>query len=165
MTIAEFPVSPVVKTVSVRAAPVRAFDFFARDLARWWPLAQFHTGPDPVDCAIEAHVGGQVFERAADGRETAWGTVVAFEPPHRLAFSWVIGLSADQAQQIDVRFALEGSGTRFELTHSGWEKLGDALAAAALRERYDRGWATSSAVSLSMPIQQSEQRRFKPCQA
>jgi hypothetical protein len=29
-----------------------------------------------------------------------------------------------------------------ELTHSGWEKLGDAAAAAALRERYDRGWAT-----------------------
>jgi len=28
------------------------------------------------------------------------------------------------------------------LTHSGWEKLGDAAKAAALRERYDRGWAT-----------------------
>ena len=71
MTIAEFPVPPVVKTVSVRAAPVRAFDFFARDLARWSPLAQFHTGPVPVDCAIEPHVGGRVFERAANGRETA----------------------------------------------------------------------------------------------
>jgi uncharacterized protein YndB with AHSA1/START domain len=142
MTIAQFPVPPVVKTVSVRAAPARAFDYFARDLARWWPLAQFHTGPDPVDCAIEPHIGGRVFERAADGRETAWGTVVAFDPPHHLAFSWIIGLSADQAQLIDIRFTPEGGGTRVELTHSGWEKLGDAAAAAALRERYDRGWAT-----------------------
>jgi hypothetical protein len=42
-----------------------------------------------------------VFERAADGRATAWGTVVVFEPPHRLAFSWMIGLSTDQAQLIE----------------------------------------------------------------
>jgi len=129
VTIAQFTVPPVIKAVSVRAAPARAFEFFARDLARWWPLPQFHTGPDPVDCAIEPRVGGRVFERAADGRETAWGTVVAYEPPHRLSFSWIIGLSAELAQLIELRF-----------TQEGWEKLGDA--AAALRERYDRGWAT-----------------------
>ncbi len=140
MTIAEFPVPPVVKAVSVRVAPARAFELFARDLVRWWPLAQFHSGPDPVECAIEPRIGGRVFERAADGRETAWGTVVAYEPPHRLAFTWIVGLSAELAQQIELRFSPEGPGTRVELTHSGWEKLGDA--AAALRERYDRGWAT-----------------------
>ena len=140
MTVAQFTVPPVVKAVSVRAAPARAFELFARDLARWWPLAQFHTGPDPVDCAIDPRVGGRVFERAADGQETPWGTVLVYEPPDRLAFSWVIGLSAGQEQLIELRFSAEGSGTRVELTHSGWEKLGDA--AAALRERYDRGWAT-----------------------
>jgi uncharacterized protein YndB with AHSA1/START domain len=142
MTIAQFIVPPVVKTVTVRVAPARAFDFFAGDLARWWPLAQFHTGPDPVDCAIEPRVGGRVFERAADGRETPWGTVVAYEPPHRLAFTWIIGLSAGQEQQIDIRFTPQEHGTRVEVTHSGWEKLGDAAKAAALRERYDGGWAT-----------------------
>ncbi len=140
MTIAQFTVPPVVKAVSVHAAPARAFECFTRDLARWWPLAQFHTGPDPVDCAIEPRPGGRVFERAADGRETAWGTVIAYEPPHRLTFSWIVGLSAEHEQLIELRFAPEGHGTRVELTHSGWEKLGDA--AAALRERYDRGWAT-----------------------
>jgi uncharacterized protein YndB with AHSA1/START domain len=143
MTTAQFAVPPVVKAVSVRAEQARAFALFVRDLARWWPLAQFHTGPDPVDCAIEPRVGGRVFERAADGRETSWGTVVAYEPPHRLAFSWIVGgLTVDQAQLIDVRFTPEAVGTRVELTHSGWEKLGDAAAAAALRERYNRGWAT-----------------------
>ena len=143
MTIAQFTVPPVVKSVSLRAAPARAFDFFARDMTRWWPLAQFHTGPDPVDCAIEPQVGGRVFERAADGRETVWGTVLAYDPPQRLAFSWTIGgLSAEQAQLIELSFAPEGQGTRVVLTHSGWEKLGDAAKAAALRERYDRGWAT-----------------------
>ena len=140
MTITQFPVPPVVKRVAVRVPPARAFELFARDLARWWPVAQFHTGPDPVDCAIEPRAGGRILERSADGHETSWGTVVAYEPPHRLAFSWVVGLSAGQDQLIDIRFTPEGNGTRVELTHSGWEKLGEA--AASLRERYDRGWAT-----------------------
>jgi uncharacterized protein YndB with AHSA1/START domain len=140
MTITQFPVPPIVKTVTVRCAPARAFALFAEHFARWWPLSRVHTGPDPVHCAIEPRVGGRVFERAADGRETLWGTVLAYDPPHRLAFSWIIELSAEQAQLVDIRFTPEEEGTRVELTHSGWEKLGDA--AASLRERYDRGWGT-----------------------
>jgi len=140
MTIARFPVPPVVKMVTVRATPARAFEIFARDIARWWPLATHHIAPDPVECCIEPYVGGRVFERAANGEETPWGVVLAYTPPQRLSFSWFVGIAPEQAQQIDLRFAPEGPGTRVELTHSGWEKLGDA--AAALRERYDRGWAT-----------------------
>jgi uncharacterized protein YndB with AHSA1/START domain len=140
MTIAPFPVPQVVKSVTVCAAPARAFALFAERFARWWPLARVHTGPDPVDCAIEPHVGWRVFERAADGRETLWGTVLAYDPPHRLAFSWVVELAAEQEQLVEIRFTAEDSGTRVELTHSGWEKLGDA--AATQRERYDRGWGT-----------------------
>ena len=94
MTIAQFPVPPIVKTVTVRAAPERAFALFAEEFARWWPLSRVHTGPDPADCAIEPRVGGRVFERSADGRETAWGTVLAYDPPHRLAFSWIVELPA-----------------------------------------------------------------------
>lgn len=140
MTIAAFPVPPIVKSVTVCAAPARAFALFAERFARWWPLALVHTGPDPVDCAIEPRVGGRVFERAADGRETLWGTVLAYDPPHRLVFSWVVELPAGQEQLVEIRFTAEDSGTRVELTHSGWEKLGDA--AASQRERYDRGWGT-----------------------
>ena len=140
MTITVFPVPPVVKTVTVRAPPARAFAVFADDFARWWPLAQFHTGPDPVSCTIEPQVGGRIFERAADGRETVWGTVLAYEPPYHLAFSWIVGLSTEQEQLVEISFMAEDRGTRVELKHSGWEKLGDA--AASLRERYDSGWAT-----------------------
>ena len=140
MTIAQFPVPPVVKAVTVRAAPTRAFALFANELARWWPLAQFHTSPDPVDCTIEPRVGGRVFEKSTDGRETAWGTVLAYDPPHRLAFSWIVGVTAEQEQLVEIRFTAEDRGTRVALTHSGWEKLGDA--AASLRDRYDRGWGT-----------------------
>ena len=140
MTIARFPVPPIIKTVTVRAAPARAVARCADDFARWWPLARTHTGPDPVDCAIEPRVGGRVFERAADGRETPWGTVLAYDPPHRLALSWIVELPAGMEQLVEIRFTAEDRGTRVELTHSGWEQLGDA--AASLRERYDRGWGS-----------------------
>lgn len=137
MTIAEFIVPPVVKTVTVRAAPDRAFALFA-EIGRWWPLARVHTGPDPEACAIEPRVGGRVFERSTDGRETVWGMVLAYEPPHHLAFSWLVQ-SAEQPQLVEISFTPEAEGTRVQLTHSGWEKLGEE-AGKALRERYDRGW-------------------------
>ena len=140
MTIAQFVVPPVVKAVSVRAAPARAFEIFARDFGRWWPVARFHTGPDPADCTLEPRVGGRVFERAADGKETLWGTVLAYDPPRRLAFSWIVGgLAPEEAQMVEISFTPEGDGTRVELSHSGWEKLGER--GKSLREGYDRGWA------------------------
>ena len=105
MTIARFRVPPIVKNVTVRCAPARAFALFAGDFGRWWPVSQVHTGPDPADCAIEPRVGGRVFERAADGRETAWGTVLAYDPPHRLAFSWIVELPAGMEQLVEIRAA------------------------------------------------------------
>ena len=87
---------------------------------------------------IEPWVGGRVFERAADGHETAWGTVLAYDPPHRLTFFWIVELPAGQEQLVEIRFTPEDRGTTVELTHSGWEQLGDAT--ASLRERYDWGW-------------------------
>ncbi len=117
MTIAQFPVPPVVKAVTVRCPPARAFVLFAEHFGRWWPLSRVHTGPDPADCAIEPCVGGRVFERAADGRETPWGTVLVYDPPHRLAFSWIVELSPGQEQLVEIRFTPEDGGTRVELTH------------------------------------------------
>ena len=35
MTIVRFPVPPVVKSVTVRAAPAQTFALFADDFARW----------------------------------------------------------------------------------------------------------------------------------
>ena len=97
MTLAPFPVPPIVKDGDgsrCAGAGVRAF------CGRFRALSRVHTGPDPVDCAIEPRVGGRVFERAADGHETAWGTVLAYDPPHRLTFSWIVELPAGQEQLV-----------------------------------------------------------------
>jgi uncharacterized protein YndB with AHSA1/START domain len=140
MSVAEFTVPPVVKTITVRAAPGRAFEAFTRDFGRWWPLASHHVGTAAAatDCVIEPRAGGRIFERDGTGQETQWATVLAYEPPHRLAISWFAGKTADLAQLLELHFTAEGEGTRIELTHSGWEALG--AAAQSTRDAYDGGW-------------------------
>jgi len=140
MTLAPFPVPPIVKDGDgsrCAGAGVRAFCGRFRALV---PLSRVHTSPDPVDCADRAagrRAGVRTCSRwARDGL----GTVLAYDPPHRLTFSWIVELPAGQEQLVEIRFTPEDRGTTVELTHSGWEQLGDA--AASLRERYDRGWGT-----------------------
>lgn len=133
-----FRVPPVVKTVTVRRPPEAAFRLFTERLDAWWPLERVHTGPDPKSCAFEGRVGGRLYERAADGTETPWGAVVAWEPPYRVAFSWIVGPAARAPQHVEVTFAAVADSTEVVLRHSGWEGLG--AEGAALRERYDHGW-------------------------
>jgi uncharacterized protein YndB with AHSA1/START domain len=138
--VSKFSVPPVVKTVVVRRRPEDAFRLFTEKLGAWWPLQQFSAAPNPSTCAFEGWVGGRVFQRAVDGVETEWGSVEAWEPPHRLVFSWTVGTkSADEAQRIEVIFTPTSEGTSVQLTHSGWEKLG--ACAEAMRNAFDNGWA------------------------
>ena len=88
--------------------------------------------------SFELRAGGSIFERDAAGKETVWASVLAYEPPHRLAISWHAGKTPDVAQRLELRFTAENGGTRVELTHSGWEALGDE--AQSVRDSYDRGW-------------------------
>ena len=136
---APFAVPPVVKTVTVRCPPEKAFRHFTEGIGAWWPLARIHVAPDPATCTLEPRVGGRVFERATSGVETPWGTVLVWEPPHRLSFSWDIGFEKEKAR-IDVSFTRAGDGTEVRLAHTGWEHLGEA--AAKMRESYNKGWVT-----------------------
>jgi uncharacterized protein YndB with AHSA1/START domain len=42
--------------------------------------------------------------------------------------------------EVEVRFAADGDGTRLELEHRGWERLG--ARAEAARAGYDGGWVS-----------------------
>src|ERR1044071_8915863 len=97
-------VPPVVKTVTVRCPPVVAFRRFTEELGRWWPIDRFHVAAGARSCAMEVGLGGRVYERDGAGTETLWGKVVAWEPPHRVAFTWHPNVSEAQAQRIELTF-------------------------------------------------------------
>ena len=136
---------PVVNDVTVAVPIERAFEVFTTDVKSWWPLDRYSVAADEdrdgvvaVDAVIEPRAGGRWYEVRSDGSEAEWGEVLAFEAPHRLVAAWHPGRPADQATEIEVRFTREGDGTRVELAHRGWERLGDRATEA--RAGYANGW-------------------------
>lgn len=120
----------VTKTVHVNAPLAVAFDVFVDQ--RWWPVDTHHLAEPPgTEVVLEPFEGGRWFERAADGAETDWGTVLSWQPPYRLVLTWQVSPDwtfehdPDRGSQIEVTFTPEGrSATRVELTHRHLERYG-----------------------------------------
>jgi uncharacterized protein YndB with AHSA1/START domain len=133
---------PLVKTVTVPLAPNAAFDLFTHRMAEWWPLGTHAVSPFALKAAasgvlVPPRVGGVVLETMADGTTAPWGTVTAFEPGQCFAMTWHPGSDPAHSTAVSVAFDAEGTGTRVTLTHSGWERREDGVAA---RASYDTGW-------------------------
>ena len=127
------------KSVSVARSVEDAFSLFTQAMATWWPLARYSVNEERTETVtVEGRVGGRVYERAADGSEAEWARVTAWEPPHRLGLSWYPGQDASAATDVEVRFTADGDGTRVDLEHSGWERLGENARAAS--DGYRGGW-------------------------
>jgi DNA-binding transcriptional ArsR family regulator len=121
----------VAKTVRVNAPAAVAFEVFIDQ--QWWPVATHHLAqPAGIEAILEPFAGGRWYERGADGTETDWGTVLVWQPPHRLVLTfqvsarWAYEDDPDRAAQIEVTFTPEGPGvTRVDLTHRRLERYGD----------------------------------------
>jgi uncharacterized protein YndB with AHSA1/START domain len=131
----------VTETITVEAPVERAFDVFTRDIASWWPKEHHILQAPLAGMVFEPRAGGHIIDRGADGSENRWARVLAYEPPHRIVFSWDISLQwqieTDLARtsEVEVRFVAEGEGhTRVELEHrhidrhgEGWEQMRSAV--------------------------------------
>jgi uncharacterized protein YndB with AHSA1/START domain len=141
---APIAISPVRKTVRVKAPIARAFDVFTSGLSRWWPL-DHSIGKKPVQRVLmEPRLGGRWLEISADGTETSVATIALWEPPHRLVMVWQINAQwkPDSAMksEVDVRFTADGpDATLVEVLHHKFETMG-ADAGASMRNDVDRGW-------------------------
>jgi uncharacterized protein YndB with AHSA1/START domain len=124
-------------TVSV---PVRrAFEVFTAEIGTWWPLRTHAVDTERSETVVmEGRVGGRLFERTPTGEEHVWGTLVAWEPPNRIVYSWHPGRGEETAQEVEITFSPEAEGTRVDIRHYGWEKLGDRLEETIAS--YNEGW-------------------------
>ena len=128
------------KSIRVEAPAERAFRVFTEEIASWWPLHMHAVDTDASDAVVmEGWVGGRLFERTRTGEEHDWGTLVVWEPPHRVGYTWYPGRGAETAQEVEVTFTPEDGGTRVEVRHWGWEKLGDDSLTETVAS-YDEGW-------------------------
>ena len=129
----------IAKSVTIAVPPEHAFRVFTEEIHTWWPLRTHAVDTDNSDTVVlEGREGGRLFERTPDGDEHLWGIVVVWEPPHRVGYSWHPGRGADTAQEVEVTFTPDGDGTRVDVRHWGWEKLGDRLDETIAS--YDDGW-------------------------
>lgn len=134
---------PIVKTIEVPCNQQHAFDTFVDKVSSWWPLdknsVSAMNGEAAKHVVIEPKSGGKVYEIGHDDARHEWGSVTEYNPHSTLTLDWHIGLPAENASEVSVRFtALTDNLTRVELTHSRWEAFGDK--ADAMRDGYSKGW-------------------------
>ena len=126
---------PVVRVVTVRRTPEDTFRLFTADIGAWWPMETHSVfgATARVDVA-----GSEIVETSAEGERSVWAEIVESSPPRRLVLSWHPGTDPAKPTRVEVSFTPDGEGTRVELTHTGWETLGERAEAARLS--YDEGW-------------------------
>jgi len=139
-------IEPIRRHVSVRCDPATAFRVFTHEMDTWWPL-HIHSraaqereadGVKAERIVVEELAGGRIYEVMSDGLEADWGTILVWEPPERLVLAWQPNGRPPNPTELELRFAAEGEGTRVDLEHRGWERLGPDGREA--RENYAHGW-------------------------
>lgn len=135
------------KSITVSCPPEEAFALFTEGAASWWPLATHSTGKERArSVVVEGRVGGRIYEIWDDGEERDWGTVLVWEPPRRVVYSWQPNPDRLAPTEVEVRIGPDGDGAILELEHRGWERLGED--AEETQRDYDRGWDTVLAAYL-----------------
>jgi uncharacterized protein YndB with AHSA1/START domain len=129
--------------IAVEAPVDRAFRVFTEQMDKIKPREHNMLGVDIAETVFEPRAGGRIYDRGTDGSECEWASVIAYEPPDRVVFSWNVSphwqVETDPARrsEVEVRFVAEGlERTRVELEHrhldrhgDGWEGLRDGVAA------------------------------------
>jgi uncharacterized protein YndB with AHSA1/START domain len=131
-----------VRTQVVVDVPIeRAFAVFTEEFDSIKPREHNMLGVEIAESVFEPREGGRIYDRGVDGSECQWARVLAYEPPHRVVFSWDISpqwqieSDHDKTSEVEVRFISETTDrTRVELEHrnldrhgAGWESERDGV--------------------------------------
>ena len=135
----------VTTEITVDAPVERAFAVFTDGIGTWWNPDHHILEGELAEMVFQPRVGGHILDRATDGSECRWARVLAYDPPHRVRFSWDINLAwqleTDPAKtsEVEVTFSPQGPGrTHVVLTHSHLDRHGDGW--EAMRDAVGSGW-------------------------
>jgi uncharacterized protein YndB with AHSA1/START domain len=139
-------IAPVRKQVTVTASQQRAFDWFTREMSRWWPATHSILRSPLKQYIVEPHAGGRWYAVAEDGSTGQAGYVIEWQPPRKLVLAWQIGgdwqFDPELITEVEVQFIAESEAvTRVELEHRNLERMGER--AAQMRGMVDApgGWS------------------------
>lgn len=119
-------VAVVRKQIRIDRDLTTTFHLWTKHVHAWWPHKHTRSGNPQTQVRIEGKVGGRFYECASDGTEYEWGRIFAWEPPHRMAFTWYLGSTPALPTRVEVQFtAVDAKTTRIDLEHRGPELIGD----------------------------------------
>jgi uncharacterized protein YndB with AHSA1/START domain len=134
-------------SIEVDAPVRRAFEVFTRDFGAFKPPEHNLLAVPITETVVETDVGGHIIDRGADGSECPWATVLAYEPPDRLVFSWDISprwqieTDAEKRSEVEVTFtALGEDRTRVDIYHRHLDRHGEGWAGVREGVSTDEGW-------------------------
>lgn len=133
--------------IVVDAPPERAFAVFIERFDAIKPREHNLLTVEIAETVFEPHVGGHIYDRGVDGSECRWARVLAYEPPHRVVFSWditpqwTLATDLDQTSEVEVRFVAEASDrTRVALEHRHLDRHGNGWKAERDSVADEAGW-------------------------
>jgi len=131
-------IEPLRIAFDVECSPDHAFETWTSKATAWWPAEHTMSHERGARIVFEPRVGGRIFERTADGHEMEWGEIVEWDPPRRLRYLWHIATEPENATDVSIDFHLAPRGTRIEIEHGGWERLGEI--GQVWRDANQAGW-------------------------
>jgi uncharacterized protein YndB with AHSA1/START domain len=130
---------PLSLAFEVSCSARHAFRVWTSQIGTWWPADHTVTGRGDLEVVLEGAIGGRIYERTPEGEEHDWGEVTVWEPPTQLGYRWHLGRDRAEATEVEIRFVDRGTeGTRIEIEHRGWDRLG--ADAGPWRDRNRIGW-------------------------
>ena len=135
------------KQIVVEAPIERAFSVFTQDFDSIKPREHNMLDVEIAESVFEAREGGRIYDRGVDGSECQWARVLAFEPPHRVVFSWditpqwQIESDLEKTSEVELRFISETPGrTRVELEHRNLDRHGEGWESGRDGVSSEGGW-------------------------
>jgi uncharacterized protein YndB with AHSA1/START domain len=126
-----------------------AFRVFTEGIGSWWNPGHHILAAELAEMIFEPYAGGHIIDRGTDGSECRWSRVLAYEPPHRVRFSWDISLSWQletdpaKASEIEVTFTPLGPArSRVRLVHRHLDRHGDGW--ESMRDAVGSGWSLAA---------------------